>query len=104
MKGILRNSARKYVFSRIVSQRATFSSISITEKEKELTEKLKNELKASIVEVTDTSGGCGSMYSIKVISSLFEGKSRVNQHKLVHKVLEKEIKQIHGLTLVTKSS
>lgn len=48
--------------------------------------KLMESFKASDVEVTDVSGGCGSMYNIKVVSSQFEGKSRVIQHRMVNEV------------------
>lgn len=35
--------------------------------------------------------------------SIFQGVSLVNQHKMVNKALEEEIKQMHGLTLNTKA-
>jgi stress-induced morphogen len=40
---------------------------------------------------------------IELISEEFEGKSILQQHKLVQEILKKEIKEMHGLTLKTKS-
>lgn len=66
-------------------------------------QKLKT-LNPSSLEVEDTSGGCGTFFSISISSSQFEGKSTLQQHKLVQEVLKEEIPQIHGLTLKTKAS
>lgn len=48
-------------------------------------------------------GGCGAMYRILVVSPLFEGKSMVQQHRMVHDVLKADIAQMHGLTVSTKT-
>jgi stress-induced morphogen len=40
---------------------------------------------------------------IELISEEFEGKTILQQHKLVQEILKKEIKEMHGLTLKTKS-
>lgn len=40
-------------------------------------------LQASHVEVRDTSGGCGAMYHVVVVSPEFEGKPLIAQHKYV---------------------
>lgn len=63
---------------------------------------LENAFKTKNVIVNDISGGCGAMFQIEVVSSLFEGKSRVMQHRMVNDVLKKEIGEMHGLTLKTK--
>lgn len=61
-------------------------------------------LKVSAVQVKDTSSGCGSFFSIKVSSPDFEGKTLIQQHRLVNEVLKDEIKAIHGFTLETKTA
>eukprot|EP00924_Labyrinthula_sp_SR-Ha-C_P005100 snap_masked-scaffold_1-processed-gene-21.17-mRNA-1 protein AED:0.19 eAED:0.20 QI:0/-1/0/1/-1/1/1/0/99 len=75
-----------------------------TEKEKFMENLLKEKLKATTVNVTDISGGCGSMYDVKVESPLFKSKTKVAQHRMVNEVLKEEIKEMHGLTLDTKAS
>ncbi len=41
------------------------------------------------------------MYRISLESSLFTGKSKLEQHRMVNEVLEEEIKTIHGLNIKT---
>lgn len=55
------------------------------------------------VNVTDISSGCGSFFRVEVTAPSFEGRSLLEQHRVVNTVLADEIKQIHGLTIVTKS-
>ncbi|KAK6043603.1 BolA-like protein [Cooperia oncophora] len=55
------------------------------------------------VEVNDVSSGCGSMYSVFVESSAFKGLSKVAQHKMVTGILKNEIRDMHGLSITTKS-
>ena len=57
--------------------------------------------KASTIEVADISGGCGAMFEIYVQSSEFAGKRLVQQHQMVNKALQKEIKIMHGLRIST---
>ena len=47
-------------------------------------------------------GGCGSMFRIHIESPLFLGKSLVQQHRYVNEALKDDIKQMHGLQLITK--
>lgn len=42
------------------------------------------------------------MYKFVVESPQFEGKSKVDQHKMVMKALGGEIKNIHGFNLKTR--
>nr|CCA16610.1 conserved hypothetical protein [Albugo laibachii Nc14] len=79
------------------------SSQTASEAETHMRTKLMDSLKATDVQVTDVSGGCGSMYNVKVVSSQFEGKSRVIQHRMVNEVLKDEIKGMHGLTIKTST-
>ncbi|KAL3893852.1 MAG: hypothetical protein SGCHY_005602 [Lobulomycetales sp.] len=91
------------------------SSGSMTSGEKVIFEKLKNALIPSTLKVTDNSGGCGSMYEVFVESSKFKGmylcqrmeivlihRSLIKQHQLVNSILEKEIKEMHGIQLRTR--
>ncbi|CAG9574693.1 conserved hypothetical protein [Leishmania major strain Friedlin] len=55
------------------------------------------------VRVVDVSAGCGSFFNIDIVSPVFQGKSLIQQHRLVNSVLEEEISTIHGFTLNTKS-
>jgi len=75
-----------------------------TEVEGIMKTKLEQEFGAKNIQIIDNSGGCGHMFEIHVNSSKFEGISKVKQHRIVQKVLQTEISQIHGLTLLTSSS
>ena len=46
----------------------------------------------------------GSMFAIKVESAEFKGKTKVEQHKFVSKILEQELQGVHGYTLKTSES
>ncbi|CAD5114267.1 DgyrCDS3407 [Dimorphilus gyrociliatus] len=56
---------------------------------------------ASEIEVKDISGGCGSMFAIFIEDKVFEGKKTIAQHRLVNEALKYEIKELHGLRIVT---
>lgn len=62
---------------------------------------LKTGLSASIVEVRDVSGGCGAFYNVLVVASSFASMSTMKQHRLVTDLLQKDIVQMHGLTIKT---
>jgi len=69
---------------------------------KKLSDLLKRHFpKATEVEVEDTSGGCGSFYRIRIVSIDFNGKSLLQQHKLVNQALGDEVKKFHGLNIQT---
>lgn len=72
-------------------------------KETELGRKLESAFKTKDVKVADISGGCGSMYTVYVASSLFQGMPLVKQHRMVSDALKDEIKLMHGLQITTKS-
>lgn len=61
-------------------------------------------LRPTRVVVTDTSGGCGAMYSIEVESPAFNGVSVVKQHRMVKDVIKDDVAQWHGFTLKTAPS
>lgn len=66
-------------------------------------DKLNAKLAPQELQVTDVSGGCGSMFAIKVVSNEFKGLSMVKQHRLVNEILSDEISQWHGLQLRTQA-
>lgn len=74
-----------------------------TAEENNLRLKLEQGLNASLVQVRDTSGGCGSFYAIYVVSDKFNGVRLIDQHRMVKDLLQSEVKSIHGLTLTTKT-
>jgi len=62
---------------------------------------LKNKLNVSAMHIEDTSGGCGSFFRLVVVSPDFDGKSLVQQHRLVNQTIKPHIANLHGLTLTT---
>ncbi|KXN73667.1 bola-like protein [Conidiobolus coronatus NRRL 28638] len=75
----------------------------LTDGEQLIFNKLTQNLKPSELFVKDVSGGCGSMYAIKVKSGEFKGKGLVQQHRIVNEILKDEIKDMHGLQLDTSA-
>lgn len=43
------------------------------------------------------------MFSISVVSPLFEGKKLIEQHRMVKDTIKAEIGEMHGLTVQTKA-
>ena len=72
--------------------------------EKEKIEKLiKNSIPNANVLIEDLRGD-GDHYSATVISKSFEGKSRIEQHKMVYEALKGKMgNELHALMLKTKS-
>jgi len=75
----------------------------------EIKRKLELAFPGSKVEVVDTSAGheehnsSGAHMAVLVIWKGFEGKSLIEQHKMVYDVLKEELKeQIHALNVKTK--
>jgi stress-induced morphogen len=62
---------------------------------------LQTRLSATEVVVADTSGGCGAMFEIIVVSPLFEGLPLLERHRLVNSKIEEELKGIHALSMKT---
>ena len=69
----------------------------------QIEEKIKQKLKTILVEVVDLRGG--DHIQVIVVSSEFEGKTLVEQHKIVYDIFSHEMKtnEIHALTLKTYS-
>eukprot|EP00884_Botryococcus_braunii_P013359 jgi/Botrbrau1/22023/Bobra.0024s0037.1 len=75
-----------------------------TSSEQRLVDTIKSSLSSpTSVKVIDTSGGCGTMFTIEVIAADFKGMSIVRQHQVVTNALKDEIPKWHGFTLNTKS-
>merc|ERR1712179_344039 len=53
------------------------------------------------LELTDKSGGCGSMYSAVIVSSVFEGKPLLQRHRLVNDILKDILPTIHAFEMKT---
>lgn len=74
-----------------------------SEAESAIQQKLQNALVVKEVDVRDISGGCGTMFEIKIIAEDFKNKNIVQQHKVVTKILKEDIGQWHGFTLLTSA-
>ena len=69
----------------------------------QIEEKIKQKLKTILIEVVDLRGG--DHIQAIVVSPDFEGKSLVEQHKIIYDIFADEMKsnEIHALTLKTYS-
>ena len=55
-----------------------------------------------VLEVLDTSSGCGRSFDVTVVSADFEGVPLVQRHRRINTLFEVELaSQIHALTLKT---
>ena len=69
---------------------------------KEIEKHIKDALPDAIVEIQDLAGD-GNHYSATVISSSFNGKSRIEQHKIVYAALKGKMgNELHALAIKTK--
>ncbi|RHZ49130.1 hypothetical protein Glove_529g50 [Diversispora epigaea] len=59
---------------------------------------LQEKFEAKHVEVVDTSGGCGNSFEVVIVSSMFEGKSILQRHRLVNEACKLEIAQLHAFS------
>ncbi|KAI8325530.1 bola-like protein, partial [Martensiomyces pterosporus] len=71
-----------------------------TDGEKHIYEKLQAELTPTKLSVTDSSGGCGSMYVVEIEAECFRGLTRVKQTKMVNSLLKEELKEMHGMRVL----
>ena len=85
------------------SSSRAFSSASSIGRESLMKSLLVDKLKATKVELKDTSGGCGEFYQLYVESPLFFAKPMLAQHRLVTECLSNHIGKMHGLTITTKA-
>ena len=69
---------------------------------KEIESLIKETFKDATVEIEDLAGD-GNHYSATVISSQFQGKSKIEQHKMVYKSLKGKMgNELHALALKTR--
>ena len=69
---------------------------------KEIERLIKETFKDATVEIEDLAGD-GNHYSATVISSQFQGKSKIDQHKMVYKSLKGKMgNELHALALKTR--
>ena len=69
---------------------------------KEIERLIKESIPDSIIEIQDLAGD-GNHYSATVISSLFNGKTKIEQHKIVYASLKGKMgNELHALAIKTK--
>ncbi|MFB6263803.1 MAG: BolA family protein [Bradymonadaceae bacterium] len=69
----------------------------------EVVSKIQQSLQDAQVEIEDLTG-TKDHYDVTVVSTDFEGKSRIEQHRLVYDALEDEMEgPIHALSLETET-
>jgi stress-induced morphogen len=63
---------------------------------------VKQAIPDSVIDIRDLTGD-GNHYSATIISSLFKGKSKIEQHKIVYNALKGKMgNELHALTIKTK--
>jgi len=68
----------------------------------EISTMIMNAFPDAILELKDTAGD-NNHYSAKIISKTFNGKSKVEQHKMVYKALKGKMgNELHALVLTTE--
>tara|TARA_B100001540_G_scaffold289849_1_gene286132 strand:+ start:603 stop:833 length:231 start_codon:yes stop_codon:yes gene_type:complete len=73
-------------------------ALSINEIKKLITESIPD----AIIEIEDLMGD-NNHYSAKITSKIFNGKSKIEQHKLVYKSLKGKMgNELHALSITTK--
>ena len=69
---------------------------------KEIEKLIKESVPDSIIEIQDLAGD-GNHYSATIISSTFNGKSKIEQHKIVYAALKGKMgNELHALAIKTK--
>ena len=69
---------------------------------KEIEKLIKQSIPDALVEIQDLAGD-GNHYSATIISSKFNGKSKIEQHKIVYSSLKGKMgNELHALAITTK--
>ena len=64
---------------------------------------IKNSIPDAIINIQDLAGD-GNHYSATIVSSIFKGKSKIEQHKIVYDSLKGKMgNELHALMLKTRS-
>ncbi|CAF2865098.1 unnamed protein product [Rotaria sp. Silwood2] len=101
LSNLIRNQNTLNVF-RYSSINTSSSSSSKTEDESKLSDVLKKRFpNARLIDVKDTSAGCGASYEIVVVTNEFANMRMVNQHRLVSEALNKQLPNIHAIRIFT---
>ncbi|KAJ2804040.1 hypothetical protein H4S07_004322 [Coemansia furcata] len=58
------------------------------------------ELCPVLVDVKDTSGGCGQMFTVTIVSEAFRDMRPLQRHRKVNEILVNEIKELHAIILL----
>jgi len=99
------NRFRPFVVFPRVQQSLTsirWASSGKTDGERQLTEILGQRFpKARLIDVKDTSSGCGASYEVLVVSDEFTNMRTVNQHRLVSEALKQQLPNIHAIRIFT---
>ncbi|KAJ2451614.1 BolA-like protein [Coemansia sp. RSA 2336] len=64
-------------------------------------EKLSKEMDIADISLTDVSNGCGTSYSLKVVSDYFKDKRTLARHRAVNKIIKEEIGKLHAFSVST---
>ncbi|UVC54503.1 BolA-like protein [Theileria orientalis] len=62
-------------------------------------EKIRSALSPSILRLVDKSGGCGASFEAVIVSTMFEGKSLIDRHRLVNAAIAEEMSRIHAFSM-----
>lgn len=69
----------------------------------EIERMIKEALPDAVIEIEDLRGD-GDHYAARIVSSAFEGKSRVQQHQIVYAALQGKMGgELHALALTTEA-
>ena len=69
---------------------------------KEIIDLIKQSIPDAVIEVKDLMGD-NNHYSAKIISKQFNGKNKIEQHKMVYKSLKGKMgNELHALTIITE--
>jgi stress-induced morphogen len=66
-----------------------------------LQEKIQKTLEPTVLELTDTSDGCGQSFEVMIVSNVFQEKTSLQRHRMVHSLLQQELKEIHAFSQQT---
>jgi len=65
----------------------------------QIEEKLTTSLSPSTLDVVDTSGGCGSSFTVTVVSEKFVSLRALKRHQLVYGALGDTMEKIHAIEI-----
>ena len=70
--------------------------------QKEIIDLIKQSIPDAVIEIKDLMGD-NNHYSAKIISKQFNGKNKIEQHKMVYKSLKGKMgNELHALTIITE--